>query len=280
MTASKIMLAVTVLGFSAVMVLIAMSCSSVYQIAQKEMAELRQRPSNIPPGVITEADIQHLPEPVQRYLRYTGIIGKERIHSVRLKQEGLFRMEPDKKWKSFEAEEYYTIDQPSFLWYAKIKAFPILSLTVRDTYRDGHGNILAKITPLVKLLDQRGPKIDQGTMLRYLQEMIWFPTAFLHDNITWEAIDEMSAKVTITDHDQQVSGIFYFNEQGQVINFEADRYMDETMERWSTPMTKYEEFHGLKLPVEGEGIWKLQSGDFSYITVKITAIEYNTLEMY
>jgi len=26
-------------------------------------------------------------------------------------------------------------------------------------------------------------------MLRYLDEMTWFPTAFLGDNITWQAVD-------------------------------------------------------------------------------------------
>ena len=37
---------------------------------------------------ITEEDLKGLPEPVQRYLRYTQIIGKEKARTVRLKQRG------------------------------------------------------------------------------------------------------------------------------------------------------------------------------------------------
>ena len=38
--------------------------------------------------IITEKDLEGLPEPVQRYLRYTQVIGKEKTKTVRLKQKG------------------------------------------------------------------------------------------------------------------------------------------------------------------------------------------------
>ncbi|MBC7189049.1 hypothetical protein H5U35_02380, partial [Candidatus Aerophobetes bacterium] len=38
-------------------------------------------------GVITPEDLAGLPEPVQKWLQNSQIIGKERITSVRLKQE-------------------------------------------------------------------------------------------------------------------------------------------------------------------------------------------------
>jgi hypothetical protein len=33
---------------------------------------------------------------------------------------------------------------------------------------------------------------------------------------------------------------------------------------------------GLRLPVSGEGIWHLDAGDFSYIRLRLTELEYDT----
>ena len=44
---------------------------------------------------------------------------------------------------------------------------------------------------------------------------------------------------------------------------------------WSTPCTGYQEFNGIKLPYKGEGVWKLNEGELSYIKVEVSQIEYN-----
>ncbi len=59
--------------------------------------------------------------------------------------------------------------------------------------------MFGKMAGLFTLFDVRGEELDQGAMLRYLSEMIWFPIAFLGDNITWQEIDERSAQVTFHD---------------------------------------------------------------------------------
>lgn len=56
-----------------------------------EVKELFGKTKEIRSEVVTERDLEGLPEPVQRYLGYTQIIGKERIGTVRLKQEGSIR---------------------------------------------------------------------------------------------------------------------------------------------------------------------------------------------
>ena len=74
---------------------------------RNEAKELFKESDMTKPKVITEEDVQNLPEPVQRYLRYTQIIGKEEINTVRLKQGGYFRMKEDQKWMSITAEQYF-----------------------------------------------------------------------------------------------------------------------------------------------------------------------------
>ena len=234
-------------------------------------------------NIIIEDDIIDLPGPVQKYLRYTGVIGKQKITSIRLKQKGSFR-QGDRPWMPFKAEQYYTTNPPAFIWIADMKAFPLLSVRGRDIYYQGKGSMLIKISPFVTIADARGKEIDQGTLLRFLNEIMWFPTAYLNDYIEWESIDSTSAKVTITYGGVTASAILYFDEEGKLTNFEARRYYTEgdrsSLEIWTTPIKEYRDINGMRLPVKGEGVWKLEPGDFPYIKVEITDIEYNNSTLY
>ena len=248
-----------------------------------EVAELLTKVRETKSNIITEEGLEGLPEPVQKYLRYTGAIGKEKTETVRLKQKGSFR-QGDRSWKPFEAEQYYTTNPPSFIWIADMKAFPLLSVKGRDMYYQGKGNMLIKIPPFVTIADARGKEIDQGTLVRYLNEVMWFPSVYLNDYVKWESIDSTSAKATITYGGVTASAILYFDDEGKLTNFVAQRYMMEdekySLETWATPIEEYREINGLRLPVKGEGVWKLDSGDFPYIRVEITDIEYNNPSLY
>jgi len=45
---------------------------------------------------------------------------------------------------------------------------------------------------------------------------------------------------------------------------------------WSTPITAYGEFDGVKIPAGGEGRWKYETGDFACIRLRITDVEYES----
>lgn len=235
--------------------------------------------------IITEEDIKKLPLPVQKWLKRSKIIGKQKVHSVRLKQKGFFKTKQDQDWMPFRAEQYYTTDEPQFLWYTTMKPSYLLMIKGRDIFYEGHGNMLIKLFSLIKVADAKGKEIDQGTLVRYLNEIMWFPSAALNDYISWEAIDQKSARATIEYKGVEASAVFYFNEDGDIINFIAKRYMDlgegrYKKEDWATPLDEYKEFNGVRLPVKGKGIWKLESGDFTYIILEIVDIEYNNNKMY
>ncbi len=68
-----------------------------------------------------------------------------------------------------------------------------------------------------------------------------------------------------------------FGEEGRLINMMAERYNEARgrMLPWSTPIRAYGEFSGIRVPVEGEGAWKYESDDFTYIRLRITELEYN-----
>jgi hypothetical protein len=149
----------------------------------------------------------------------------------------------------------------------------------RDRLYEGRGNMHIELLPFVTIADASGEEIDQGTLLRYLNEMMWFPTAYVSDYVTWEAIDDVSARVSIATDKLSVSAVLCFNEIGQIVNFVAERYMSVDggfrLETWSTPVGEYERIDGLMVPTKGEGVWKLSSGDFSYVKLRLTEVQYN-----
>jgi Family of unknown function (DUF6544) len=119
----------------------------------------------------------------------------------------------------------------------------------------------------------------QGEMMRYLSEMIWFPAAFLASNISFEAADNSSARVTLTDHGRTATGTLVFDGEGRVADFVAQRYRTpgaSSPDTWSTPFTGYGEFEGLRLPARGTAVYKLPDGDLEYIDVTVTELRYDT----
>ena len=57
--------------------------------------------------------LEGLPGNVRQWLEHCGVIGKEQIHFVRLRQNGLLRTKPGNKWMPFTATQYSRVDEPA-----------------------------------------------------------------------------------------------------------------------------------------------------------------------
>jgi hypothetical protein len=220
--------------------------------------------------------LEDLPEPVQRYLHYTGVVGKPHVRTVHLKQRGKMRPTASGGWLPLDAEQFYSVQPPGFVWDGTLHMGPLPLARARDRYADGRGNMLIRAGGIYPVADASGAETDQGSMMRYLSEMIWFPTAFLGDNISFTAIDAQSAQVTLTDHGRSASGTLYVDLEGRLAGFLAQRYrMGYGLATWWAPVTEYGELAGLKLPMRGQAAWKLPEGDLMYFDVAISELEYN-----
>lgn len=229
--------------------------------------------------IVTEEMLQKLPDPVKRYLLYAGVVGRPIVQTVRLKQVGRIRKDTKQPWMNFDAKQYYSVNPPGFVWVAYMRIFGLPIVRVRDSYMEGKGNMLIKALSLFTIGNSAGKELDQGAMMRYLNEMTWFPSAFLGNNISFEPIDANSAKVTLKDMGKSITAMMYFDDDGKFINFTAPRYRDMgnnkfELENWSTPIREYGEFGGLKLPKKGSGVWNLKE-DLEYIDVTVTDLEHN-----
>lgn len=235
-------------------------------------------------AIVEQKDLEGLPAPVQKWLENSQVVGQERISTVRLKQTGVMRTKPDQSWMPFQAEQYFVTEEPGFIWNAKINAAPMFHIAGRDKYIKGHGNMLIKILSLFTIGDATGKEMDQGTMLRYLAEMMWFPSATLNDYIKWEEIDEKSAQVTMSYQGVTASAIFVFNENGDIDSFSSKRYGEfggqYSLETWSGSVKELKVMDGIRIPTKGEITWELETGDFTWLEWEIADIEYNNPNLY
>jgi hypothetical protein len=249
------------------------------RLVWRDVQALRARAAPGPAGVVTEEMLADLPEPVRRYLRYTGVVGKPFPGIIRLRQTGQMRLGPGQPWVPLDAEEHYSVQPPGFVWAGTARLGPLPVARARDMYAEGTGRMLVKVASLWPVADASGEQMDQAAMMRYLSEMIWFPAAFLAGNISFEPVDDFSARVTLTDHGRTAAGTLFFDLEGRVSDFVAERYRTadaSSPETWSTPVTGYGEFEGLRLPARGKAIWKLPGGDLEYIDVTVTDLHYDT----
>ena len=255
------------------------------QVVKSEVKQLYASVVKEDESFITKDMLDGLPMPVQNWLLNCGIVGKSRIHTLRLRQKGFMRSKPEEKsWSPMQAEQYFAIDEPSFIWKANMAMMPMISISARDKYVDGKGEMKIKILSLIPIANSKGPKVDQGTLQRYLAEICWFPSAALSPYIRWQELDPGSAKATLTYKGISGSLVFHFNESGDLMSCTGDRYMSSgsnaSLENWEVRSTEHRVMDGIRIPVKAEITWKLKSGDFTWAKLEITEIEYHSEVMY
>ena len=233
--------------------IIGLGHSQFHKMVQKETEHLLQTVQFKNTVVITANDITHIPEIIQKWMQSSGVIGQDKIVSVRLKQKGEMKTKPKGKWMPFTAEQYFNVENPAFVWTTEVNFIPMVNMTGRDKLTNGEGSMLIKLANVIPVVNEvNNEKLNSAAMVRYLAEMVWFPSAALCDYVHWEAINANSVKATFTFNGKAVSGIYTFSDEGNFKSFEADRYYgggkDATLETWSIKAEGYKDFKGFKIP--------------------------------
>ncbi|MAP54779.1 DUF6544 family protein [Altibacter sp.] len=237
-------------------------------------------------GAILEAEkIQELPVSVQKWLAHSAVLGKPITHTVRLKQRGEMKTTVDGSWMPFSANQYVNLVNPGFVWTTRVQMVKPVTLLGRDKLYRSESEMRISIEGLYRVVEE-GPheKIDLGAMQRFLGEMCWYPSFAVSKFVRWEEVDSRSAKATLRLGDKEVSGLFVFSEEGKLLTFEADRYYggteDSKKEKWIITIDSYKEFKGRNIPNKCIAMWKLETGDFTWLKLEILEVDYNTTHEY
>jgi hypothetical protein len=235
--------------------------------------------------IISNEMLDSLPSTVQKWLIQSGVVGKKNVQFARLKQKGEMRIKQNGKWMNFTATQYFNANDPAFIWQTEVQMMPMVTLAGRDKFADGNGNMLIKVLALINVANSGGDaKINESTMMRYLAEICLFPTAALSPYIKWETVDSLAAKATMNYKGLTVSGIYRFHGNGDMSSFTGNRWYgggkNATLEKWFIETTGTKEFNGIRIPYKTEVTWKLKSGDFKWLKLEITDLEFNKPTLY
>jgi len=66
-------------------------------------------------------------------------------------------------------------------------------------------------------------EIARGELMRYVAEMVWYPTALLpSQGLRWDAVDDHSANATLVDGPGSLTLLFKFDDAGLIKSVHAD----------------------------------------------------------
>jgi hypothetical protein len=262
-----------------IIILLFTSCS-MNRMIREEKEEILSKIPDSEPEIVTEERIQSLPEPVKKWLKTSGIVGEREITHGYIRQSAKMKMKPEQKeWFKAQAEHIFTVQEPAFVWTVSMKMNPLISIRGRDKFIDGKGEMRIRMNSLINVVNEKGEKLDMGTLQRYLGEIVWYPSAALSPYITWEPIDEYSAKATMNYKGTIGSGSFFFNENGDFIKFSAMRFKDNDAHaeqfEWIITVRDHAVMDSVKIPVVMDAAWKLETGEWTWMKLTIEEVRFN-----
>jgi hypothetical protein len=238
----------------------------------KNVFKLFANSENISDNVFTYQQLANVPEPVKRYFKHVLNDGQPYVSYLRLTHDGKFKSDLKKDWTAITGEEYFTVGQPGFIWKGKTNLF-----TALDMYVAKKGRLVVFLFSLFKIADSQGDKFNQGEMLRWLGENVWFPTNLLPgENLKWQPINNTSAKLIYKYNNLSLFYTVMFNDKNEIEQMETERYMEEGgLQKWVVKCGNYQKRNGILVPITAEVLWRLEEGDFSYAKFNVKKFEYN-----
>jgi len=248
---------------------------------KKAVLEALERTRNFKRDILSEEDIQHIPAIVQKYLHYSGSIGKEKVLNFRAEFTGGIRSASSEDFMPLKSVQYNFIDNPTRLFYivAKKKGIPAKGIHL---YRDQTAIMLVKILGLFTVVDAKGKEMDQGETVTLFNDMCFMAPASLIDrNIEWKEVDAITVFAKFTNGNITIGATLYFNEEGELVNFLSNDRFETTDGKtyknypWLTPVTGYININGYRLPSGAKLIYKHPDEDLCYGEFNLLSIEYN-----
>ncbi len=229
--------------------------------------------------LLAERDIQLLPLPLQKYLRYCNVLNKPKVKNIKIVFDGEMR-DKGKDWFKFTSVQYNFFDEPTRLFFMKGKMYGTI-VPGYHRYQNAAASMQIKLFGLFNVVNIKGITMSKAETVTVFNDMcLMAPASLIDKRIEWIAIDSLSAKATFTNGNYKITATLYFNEQGQLVNFISDdrSSLDMKQYRFSTPVKDYNKVNGNTIWKYGEAVWHYPDGEFVYGKFRLKSIEYNVTE--
>lgn len=240
----------------------------------------------LPSGVVTEADLAYLPEPLAAYVRRSGAVGQPRVTNFQARIHGRIRAGANRPWMSFTGKQVNTYGpQPSRLFFMDATMFG-LPVDVLHTYVGPSATMRVKACSLVPMVNATGSNMDQAETVTLFNDLcILAPAAIIDAPVTWQRVDDHHIRGTFINGAHTVTAELVFNHDHDLIDFISDDRLRTspdgktfTSQRWSTPVREYHTMDSRRVGTQGDGRWHSPEpeGEFIYLEFNLDAITYNT----
>lgn len=264
--------------------IIGMGTSRFFHSYENDVKAGLQRTAAIPESILMEADLQNLPMPVQKYLRYSGAVGKPKVVNFRITFTGKIRKNEQSEWMPFTSEQHNFMDIPTRLFFMKatMKHLPVAGF---HHYKNGIAYMDIRLASLLKVQYQSGKEMGIAETVTFFNDMCCMAPATLIDpRIQWLETEGNKVRASFTTAGNTISAWLHFNDEGQLVNFISnDRYAagdDGPMQQlpWSTPLKNYKELNGRRVAGYADAIYTYPKGDLIYGVFETTHVEYNCIK--
>jgi hypothetical protein len=248
--------------------------------------ELWEAEPDRPAGAFNPETIALHPEPVRRYLEHAVAPGTPLARAMRIRMRGEIRLTD--RWLPFEAEQV-TRWSRGFIWKAKVKMAPLLSVKGSDRWIDGRGEMRWKLLGVIPVMSADGPDISRSAAGRFRAETTWLPSVLVDPEVTWAVADDAgeSGEATL------LATVPVLGEEDKVeLRVDASgRLLENRLERWGNPggdafelvafgcrVDEEGSFGGYTIPTKLRVGWYVDSERFEregeFFRAELTAVAY------
>ncbi len=243
-------------------------------------AEFAQQPLLAGSSPLRAEDLAGLPDPVSRYIKRSGALGRPRPQNMRVVLDANMYRKPDQSPMRARSVQYNFFGDPTrlFLMRARMFGLPVKALHV---YRQQQATFTVRVASAVNMVDLSGDQISAAETVTVLNDMcLMAPGSLLDDRLTWAGLDDRSAHVRFVNGPHQVAATLVFNDDDELIDFLSDDRPDSSSgdyvpRRWSTPVTEYRDAGDMHLIHRGNAVYEMPDGPFTYGEFTVQSIDYD-----
>jgi hypothetical protein len=227
--------------------------------------------------------LEGLPAPAQRYFSYAIRPGTPLTTVVEISMQGQFSLgsKTEPNYLPMRAQQILAAPH-GFVWQLNA-GNGFMRLTGSDAAVDGNSWSRFWLLDLVPVA-RAGANSDHARSAfgRYVAEAVfWTPAAILPGNqIRWEAIDESTARVTVTHLELEQSVDLTIDAEGKLSKVSLQRWSNTNsaqtfrLQPFGGYLSEYRDFNGFRLPtrIEAGNFFETDSY-FPFFRVNVTAIQ-------
>ncbi|NLK95321.1 MAG: hypothetical protein GX275_09060 [Clostridiales bacterium] len=214
--------------------------------------------------------IEDLPEAIQKFYKYTGLLNKVDSDHVNFefKDADFLNMNMNKTLKINYSEHIFAYEPVRFAFIdSSLYGIPFQGL---DSLINGKGNMKGVVAKNITLFDEGGEEMDKAALVTWLSEVIFMPAEMLSGDIEFVEIDKNSIEVAVKYKDLKVKGIYKFLDNGELVEFSTnDRAISKSngsyeYRKWSANFYDYKDTEGLFLPNTLKSSWYFDNDVVTY----------------